>query len=206
MALSHEQTETLGKIFMPYAARRAKQLLAGTGRLAHYTTAENAIKIIRSRTIWLRNARGMHDFSEVEYGYSQLRDYFQDTEKSRNFAAALDGCSANIVTDAVTLFDKWWSQIQTNTYISCFSEHVDNEDAHGRLSMWRAFGRDAAGVAIVIRMPAPYSALPLKVFLTPVAYFSRGELWASFDEVINLIDASPEYLKTIARQDIVGMV
>ncbi len=35
---------------------------------AHYTTAEAAMKIIRSGEIWLRNVRVMNDYSEVVYG------------------------------------------------------------------------------------------------------------------------------------------
>jgi hypothetical protein len=202
MAQKFEVNDKLEEIFMPYADMKRKEVLKKPDRLVHYTTAENAINIIRTKCLWLRNARGMQDFSEVEYGYSQLHDYFQNKDNLNAF----DGCGENVTRDAITSFNQWWGHIQTSSYISCFSEHGITEDLHGRLSMWRAFGRNTTGVAIVINIPEPYAALPLKVMLSAVAYFTKDELLQEFNEVINRINSNQDFLKSLDRQMLVNFV
>ncbi|MFM9912673.1 MAG: DUF2971 domain-containing protein [Methylophilaceae bacterium] len=208
MEITNEQIEKVQEIFMPYATRKRRELLKGSGRLVHYTTAENAMKILTSKSIWLRNAGVMHDYSEIQHGFEQIRDYLHKNEKvnrSRLYTA-LDSCSKGSGEDGTALFDQWWKHIQTGTYIGCFSEHLAEEDSHGRLSMWRAFGKNTAAVAIVMKFPDPYSALPLNVFLSPVAYFNADELRDEFDAVVSNIETHQDYLKRFPHQHIVGWV
>lgn len=61
-----------------------------------------------------------------------------------------------------------------NTYIASISEHDNNEDMHGRLSMWRAFGNIVARVAIVLNIPwYTGGAQAVNVMFSPVAYSSE---------------------------------
>lgn len=206
MTLSREETDNLGEIFFPHGTQREKSFLEPGGRLVHYTTAENALKIIKSKTLWLRNARCMHDFSEVEYGFSRLQRYLQNEKHYRRFSSALDGCAENLANEAIGLFDQWWGKIRGGTYISCLSEHDPTEDDHGRLSMWRAFGQSVAGVALVLRWPGPYSAQALHVNLSPVGYFSDQVLWDEIDKVISNIESHRERLRDVPRAELVGYV
>ena len=41
-------------IFMPYAKKRMDEIVARKGRFVHYTSAENAMKIIQSKKLWMR--------------------------------------------------------------------------------------------------------------------------------------------------------
>ena len=145
----------LGAIFMPYAASRHLALKERNGRLVHYTTAESALKIIKSESIWLRNARDMNDFSEVEHGFALMKESFLVNDKARRIRlySTLSKIADQCGEDAIKKFDDWWTWTQTSTYLSCFSEHSnsEDEDAYGRLSMWRAFSRNQAAVAIVLR-------------------------------------------------------
>jgi hypothetical protein len=54
-------------------------------RFVHYSSAENIFKIISSKTMWLRNTRGMADYSEVELGYGMLHNVFPAASQSRCF-------------------------------------------------------------------------------------------------------------------------
>jgi len=46
----------LQSIFRPYAKERRDEIVARKGRFVHYTSAENAMKIIQSKKLWMRNA------------------------------------------------------------------------------------------------------------------------------------------------------
>ena len=50
----------LERIFMPLAHSKRDKIRKQGGRFVHYTSAENAVKIITSQRIWMRNARCMN--------------------------------------------------------------------------------------------------------------------------------------------------
>jgi len=87
MKLSDEEIAGLSRleeVLFAYAASRRDRMVREGLRLAHYTSAENAINIIRSETFWLRDTRSMTDFREVEHGYAMLHEYFADQAKLRS--------------------------------------------------------------------------------------------------------------------------
>ena len=61
----------------------------GGARFVHYTSAENALKIIQSKRLWLRNTLCMSDFREVQHGFDILQRFFGVPEKKEAFKAAL---------------------------------------------------------------------------------------------------------------------
>jgi hypothetical protein len=138
---------------MPHMRKQRDNFYAKGGRFAHYTSADAAVSIIKTKRIWMRNTTCMSDYREVQHGYEMLRWFFSDNAKVGSFIEALDGCCSGVAQDAINLFDQWWNNIQFSTYIASISEHDDKEDLHGRLSMWRAFGGNAARVAIVFKVP-----------------------------------------------------
>jgi len=135
MQLDQSQIETLYGIFTPRALSRQKMMSNNSNLLVHYTTAENGLKILKSVEIWLRNARAMQDFSEVEYGYQHLFRYFSDVNNKKSFFDSLGFIDKNLGENAFKLFDNWWGGIQSSSYIACFSEHSIKESEHGRLSI-----------------------------------------------------------------------
>lgn len=143
----------LEAIFMPIARNQRDEFFKKSKRFVHYTSADSALNIIRTKRLWMRNTTCMADYQEVEHGYKMLVSYFSDSNRREVFTAALDSCVPGAAMEALTLFDQWWAHIRFNTYISSVSEHEDREDLHGRLSMWRAFGRTIGKVAIVFRVP-----------------------------------------------------
>jgi hypothetical protein len=72
------EIQKLMSIFMPYAAQRLADMRSNNKRFVHYSFAENILRIIQSKTVWLRNTRCMADYSEVEIGYWMLRQFFRD--------------------------------------------------------------------------------------------------------------------------------
>jgi hypothetical protein len=198
-------------IFMPYARKQRDALYTSgvnpTARFVHYTSAEAALSIIESKRVWMRNTTCMSDYREVQHGLEMLNKFFADGGKKEQFYAALDTVSPNIAAEAVALFNQWWRNIRFSTYIASISEHDDKEDAHGRLSMWRAFGGNTARVAIVFRVPWFTDAQEkLNVMFSPVAYLREEEAHSVIDTVIKNIRESLDFLRTVDRPTIVGFV
>jgi hypothetical protein len=148
-----ELAEKLGGILMPYAGRLRSAAIARRGRFVHYTSAVAALEIIKTKRLWMRSTTCMSDYREVQHGFDTLNKFFNDPAGKSAFSEALNQCANGVAEEAIVLFNQWWTDIQFQTYISSISEHDDSEDLHGRLSMWRAFGRTVARVALVLTAP-----------------------------------------------------
>ncbi|MDE2492268.1 MAG: DUF2971 domain-containing protein [Alphaproteobacteria bacterium] len=206
MPLNAEQIGVInlieGILFTKLLERR-NELFARGKKLVHYTTAENALNIIKTHSFWMRETRCMNDFSEVTGGHDLLVKYMNTGNNRARFIAALDGCYPDCGRDVLKRFDEWWVHIQTSTFVSCFSDHDEpTQDQRGRLSMWRAFGQ-TSGVAMILKVPDPFSAIPLKVFLSPVSYPEESELFEQLDELVHRIESNASALKTIPRDGLV---
>jgi hypothetical protein len=123
------------------------------------------------------------------------------------FIRALDACVPGVAERAITAFNQWWNESQSNTYITSISEHDEKEDVHGRLSMWRAFGGNTARVAFVFDLPW-YSAgaQALNLFFSPVAYFAEPEAHRVMKEVIKNVEANCALLRSLDPQQLSGHV
>lgn len=212
-------TLELGRLFMPQAQRQRDELYqrqAKPGedpavqqlRFVHYTSAEGALSIIRSKRMWMRNTICMADYREVQHGFDILSKFFSDEAKIGGaFVAALDACVSGVAQESIALFNHWWGDIRHHTFIMSISEHDDSEDLHGRLSMWRAFGMGTARVAIVFKV-ARFSpgALALRLLFSPVAYLTEDQVHGVIEEVIANLGTSRDFLRSIDRQVVVGTV
>lgn len=198
----------LSSIFMPYAKARRDEIVARKGRFVHYTSAENALKIIQSRKLWMRNAKCMNDYMEVSHGHELLVQFFQDRDRKALFFEALKPCGDEVARKAIELFDQWWQKLEFNTFISSISEHEPTEDNHGRLSMWRAYGQLSARAAIVINVPfEPDDATKgLKIMLRPVAYFGYVDVEKELYAVIENVKNNIGFLLTQGTQTIISTI
>jgi hypothetical protein len=77
----------LENVFMPYAIARRTKIYKENGRFVHYTSAENALKIIQSKQMWMRNARCMTDYIEVSHGYQMLLQFFYKRKREWRFVS-----------------------------------------------------------------------------------------------------------------------
>jgi hypothetical protein len=196
-----EQSEKLLNIFLPCAARCRERMIRENGRFVHYTSAANALSIIKSRRIWMRNTTCMSDYREVRHGLDAPNRYFNTEPHKQAFSAALNSCHSGATEEALTLFNQWWGSTQLQTYITSISEHDNREDLHGRLSMWRAFGGGAgARVALVFKLQLRFNMnIPLQLAVIPVAYFTDQELKDELDAVVSNIQAECAFLSSLDR-------
>lgn len=204
----------LERIFMPEATKQRENFYSTgktseegihTVKFVHYTSAEAALNIIKTKRIWMRNAVSMTDYRELQHGYELINKFFDKDA----FINALDKSAPNAGKEAIDLFYQWWGSgaIQLQTYIASVSEHLPKEDLHGRLSMWRAFGGNTARVAIIFEVPwLSKGADALNIQFSPVAYLTENEICSVFAKVISNITENSAFLRNIEYKEILKIV
>jgi hypothetical protein len=157
------------QIFYPEFQKQAEQLRSGSLRLVHYTSADAAFSIIKTKETWLRNSRCMNDFMEVEHGIECIRKAM-DGKLGDRFTRLISALFPGTFESLDELLTGWIPHFRSSTYITSVSEHPPTEDRYGRLSMWRAYGGDNP-VAIVLNTQAFSSESDaLKAYTYPVTY------------------------------------
>jgi hypothetical protein len=203
MQLTPDQ-ERLWNIFHPYAA--AKEAIArfqGT-RFVHYTSAAAAMSILKNKEIWMRKSTCMNDSSEVRHGLECLAKAYNHSAAGQRLKSILDSTFTGLRAEIEQGFNSFSRFILLDTYLTCVSEHRNEEDILGRLSMWRAYGV-TTGVAFVMNN-APFLAPNevLKAYASAVAYCDDNKFAEEFGNVVNNIETEIDFLKQQDRQLIKG--
>ncbi len=210
------QVVRLESIFMPRAraARERKrqhdnpgaaEAAGNRGRFCHYTSAENALKIINSKRLWMRSTTCMSDYREVQMGYDCLLHYFSDSARRDAFYAVVDAVVPGVAKQAIDLFDQFWRDISLKTHIVSVTEHFAEEDNLGRLSMWRAFATNSARAALVFSVPwySP-ATFALGVMFNPVTYLSEAAAQNLPAEVMGNIAREAAFLRSLPPDEVKG--
>jgi hypothetical protein len=137
----------------------------------------------------------MNDFMEIEHGFECLNSSYK-AHKDR-FAAIFDSMFEGFSISLEKYFNDWLPHIRADTYIACFSEHDDDEDAIGRLSMWRAYGGNT-GVAVVMKnrpFLAPSDAL--KAYTSPVAYMRADQFDREFIMFLDRVEQNKSVVRDL---------
>lgn len=196
----------LFEIFHPKAAQRLVAIKESKRRFVHYTSAEAALGILMSQEFWMRDPSCMNDFSEVEYGLRNLEQSYKHSEAGKNFRKAIEQIAPNVNPwiDGVYLQSPMTPRHEN--YIACLSEHLDSEDEHGRLSMWRAYGA-GGGVALVLNQKNIIdSPGMLNLIVSPVEYFEQKHFDKVLDEVANNVIKNIDFLKTIQPEQLLPVI
>ncbi|MEN2787850.1 DUF2971 domain-containing protein [Sphingomonas qilianensis] len=167
-------------------------------KVAHYTTAENAMNIITGKSIWLRNSALMNDFSEIKYGKERLVDALK--RQMAEIDTILGGAHHQLATEIINWLVEVEEPINTHTYLTSFAEHSEN-DFLGKLSMWRAYGGPVAGVAIVFNTDVFESeevGQALNAFMYPVLY-GQAEFDRHFDQIVANLRSHGDLLEQLPR-------
>lgn len=116
--------------------------------LAHYTSVGALESIIRTNEIWLSNPLFMNDLEEMRFGLELAKKLFFESKNVKNTLKTkkLLNTTNHILTQ---YYNQFYDQHYLDVYVFCFSEHdPDHED--GVLSMWRGYGGQGSGVAIIV--------------------------------------------------------
>ena len=205
MGLTAEDQDRITHIFHPYAESKTREVLAAGCRFVYYTTAETATCILKNKQIWLRNTAAMNDYLEVEHGFDCLNASYR-AAPGISFNAALNSCFPGLADEVKAFFNGWLPSIRQDTYITSVSEHLPEEDLHGRLSMWRAYGGQT-GVALVLNGAVMFSkSNALNVFSSPVSYLNPDAFAAQFETIAKKMQSEVDFLKSLGQETLKQIV
>ena len=148
--------------------------------LAHYTSIDALEKILRTDEIWFSNPLYMNDLEEIRFGILKGQQYFLESTVIKDALGSSE--RQQLFYDSFDLyFTEYLDKHAFDSYVFCFSEHkLDKPD--GLLSMWRGYGGNGNGAAIVLDAakiePMEYSPLIFR----PVIYGSYNKRTAWFEK------------------------
>ncbi|MFL5814005.1 MAG: DUF2971 domain-containing protein [Bdellovibrionia bacterium] len=201
-----ESEERFAKTFFPYASQRMAEVKAKKTRFVHYTSANSAMGILKNREIWMRNSTCMNDYREIMHGLESLRAAYDASDSGKRFRSSLNGIFDGIASEIEGHYNHWVPRFESETYLTCISEHNDDEDALGRLSMWRSYG-EPSGVALVLNHQAFFSdSNVLGVYSSPVGYLDKESFGEMLDEVAQNVEANASEIKKMGREKTVEIV
>jgi hypothetical protein len=193
--------ERIKSVFFPYAYERAREVQAARRRFVYYTTAKTAVSILTHKQLWMRNITAMNDYMEGQHGFECLDPAYRG-EPGKRLRDVLDGYFPGLSRQLLDHFNGYLAAIQRETYMTCVSEHFDDEDQHGRLSMWRAYGGDA-GVALVLNGDVMFSnGDVLAAYASPVAYWDADEFARQLTSVVERIERESDYVRSLGHQKV----
>ena len=204
MTDNEQALSALNDALFGYSMKRQTEITDAV-RFVHYTSADAAMKIIQGvdgkRSLWLRSATEMNDFSEVQYGNFCLEQALRDEEFAKRFMAAFNAVDERIVPDFAKLIDQEMASLKSNTYLLSLSMHRDDELNMGRLSMWRAYG-GSASVCLVLNSEAFSEQDAYDIIISPVMYAEPLAFKAMLVEMVEKVETHCAALKTFPYEEI----
>ncbi|MFV8249870.1 DUF2971 domain-containing protein [Bdellovibrio bacteriovorus] len=193
----------LNTIFFPKSLEAIAEMKAKP-RFVHYTCADTATKMLKNREWWLRDPSCMNDFKEVHHGLQCIEEIL--SLEPSNLKSELDNLYPNLTQDILHFLSKPFITPTKNFYIGCISKHDPSEDEHGRLSMWRAYGR-GNGIAIILNTePILNSPGILNLSTRKVVYEDHKEINYSMKVMAEQINRFRTELKTLDRQHLLNIL
>lgn len=151
--------------------------------LAHYTSLSTLEKILETDEIWFSNPLFMSDLEEVRFGLLRGRELVLESQKIHDACGSAARAQLFIGYFA-TYFQTFESEHAFDTYVFCLSEH-DREDRDGMLSMWRGYGGNGNGAAIIFDTGQLRPVEDTPLIIARVHYGSGEERVAWLEEMLS---------------------
>lgn len=155
-------------------------------KLAHYTSLANLERILSSNELWFSHPFAMNDLEELRFGIDHGRSKFVQCDSIKNACETAEH-HENLLSSFSEEFNEF-DEGALDIYIFCLSLHEDQHQ-DGRLSMWRGYGADGNGVAVVIDTDRLYVADGPAFIVAPVEYKTCEERLALIDAALDRIAA-----------------
>jgi Protein of unknown function (DUF2971) len=178
-------------LFHANVIEESKRCDAENIRFVHYTSAENLIKIVENKSVWLRNSRSMNDYSEIKYGIELLNNFFGG-DRQADFWQLIDKRQVGLANSIRQQFDNARDQIFAETYIACVSEFDEKEYPSGRLSMWRAYAPNNGAAAVLRPRAMLGSSGEIGANTFPVIYTDATQAFDRFSKFVEIISQNED--------------
>jgi len=141
--------------------------------LAHYTSIAILEQILKTDEIWFSNPLFMNDFEELRFGIQQGIQAFWGSEAIKTACRSQERFGR--LAYAFNFYsDFFQSELLIDTYVFCLSEHEANNN-DGLLSMWRGYGGNGSGVAIIFDSRQANVVPESPLLIMPVIYSSTDD-------------------------------
>ncbi|MFF2322371.1 DUF2971 domain-containing protein [Agrobacterium sp. NPDC058088] len=192
------------EIFHPYALGKTLEALSTGHSFVHYCSSAAAASMIEHEQVWMRNVTWMNDSSEIAHGTMCLAAALE-SDVAAELTGILDGRFPNFTADLLGILNSWLPHFQQETYITCLTEQLPDEEQLGRLSMWRAYGAGSNPVAFVVNGgPFLRPSNALDAYTSPVAYLSPAQFLQQFTVVARNIINNIDYLQELGRDHVLA--
>jgi hypothetical protein len=172
-------------------ARDQREFPAVRPLLAHYTSIAALERIMATDELWLSNPLYMSDFEELRFGINEGTSAFHDSEAVKG-ACGSDVRHQRLLRDFDRYFQDFERDHALDTYVLCFSEH-DPSNTDGMLSMWRGYGGNGSGAALVLGTGELEDLADSPLILAPVFY-------ASVEQRLEWVDSKLLQLAQLMKQ------
>lgn len=115
--------------------------------LAHYTSIANLECIMASDEVWFSNPLYMNDMEELRFGMLEGAQAFRQNEAIKSACGSSERYN-KLLHAFEYQFDQFSNKHAFDIYVFCLSEH-DSTTTDGLLSMWRGYGGNGSGAAII---------------------------------------------------------
>ncbi len=171
--------------------------------IAHYTSLVNLEKILSNEEVWLSNPLFMNDLEEVRFGVNNGVNLVNNSDKIR-IALVSDTRISSFYKEFDIAFGRYAEDLVFDLYVMCFSRH-DPKNTDGMLSMWRGYGSNGQGAALVIDTSKVTVEGKSPLAFAPVSYATPDErrefLSSKIEAVAKFIsenDIPDEYVHSLA--------
>lgn len=203
LSLSEDEIRNF-QIFYPYALEKTVEALSSGQSFVHYCSSTAAASMIENEQVWMRNVTWMNDSSEIAHGKMCLAAALQ-SDVAAELAGILDGRFPSFTANLHGILNSWIPHFEQETYITCLTEQLPNEEQMGRLSMWRAYGAGSNPVAFVVNGgPFLRPSDALDAYTSPVAYLSPAQFLHQFTKVARNIIDNIDYLQRLGRDHVLA--
>ena len=152
--------------------------------LAHYTNVVAFEGIFGKDEFWLSNPLFMNDHEEMRFGMVEGNQLMLNSQLIKE-ACETPERYQEFMGYYAEQFDAHANDLTLDTYVGCFSLHNSEEDKDGRLSMWRGYGAEGNGVAIVLDTSRLTAIEDSPVILSCVKYGTTEERRSWIEKLVS---------------------
>lgn len=195
------ENKELLNIFNADYNERVSYLKQNDLKLAHYTSAAVALKIIDNKEIWLNNVGNMNDYREVELGKNLLARTFNKTDEGNRLKDILNQISEKLSEELIVRYNSIFNGLD-RTYAFCLTEHKKDYDKYGKLSMWRAYA-PKNGIALILNI-APFikECSKTTAFTIPMFYYEYEEFQNKFKNFVDKAQNNLDIFNNITKEEV----
>jgi hypothetical protein len=145
--------------------------------------------------LWLSNPLYMSDLEEMRFGINEGTSAFHENAEVKA-ACGSEARHQQLLREFDRYFQDFESTHALDTYVLCFSEH-DLSNTDGMLSMWRGYGGNGSGAALVLDTNELEDLGDSPLILAPVYY-------ASVEQRLEWIDSKLSEFAQLLKQAAAG--